>query len=296
MNAQRLRLAVQRVFARNSSGIDDETKVFSWEAGSSSSPPVDLELGPDELPVLACFQGSDSWVVLTTERITLPGVWSLDHADVDAIKPAVMIFGEADDPRREVLVAIDREHNHHRIRTGSDALGGVWNAILFLMRRASARREPAERSQEQLIRVFLDPDGSGGDVLGVIVQCATGVAYGTQCEGLGTDERYMEGYFVPVSGLMFDAEDGRIDIETLRSVFHIGDTCLHGSNGFDPADHVAALRHAVSKIPFWYTDAGGELRRAQLELDTSRLGEAVEAWVPVITPQGRAVLVWPNCD
>lgn len=175
MNAQRLRLAVQRVFARNSSEIDDETKVFSWEAGSSRPPPVGLELGPDELPVLACFQGSDSWVVLTTERITLPGVWSLDHAEVDAIKAAVMVFGEADDPHREVLVAIDREHNHYRIRTGSDVL----------------------------------------------------VGYGT---------------------------------------------------------------------PFWHTDAGGEMRRSQLELDTSRLGEAVEAWVPVITPQGRAVLVWPNCD
>jgi hypothetical protein len=148
----------------------------------------------------------------------------------------------------------------------------------------------------QLIRVFLDPDGSGGDAFGVIVQHATGVAYGTQCEGLRTDERYMEGYFVPVSGLMFNAEDGRINVEVLRSVFHVGDTCLHGSDDFKPTDHVAALRDAVSKIPFWYTDAGGEMRRSQLELDTSRLDEAVEAWVPVITPQGRAVLIWPNCD
>ena len=150
--------------------------------------------------------------------------------------------------------------------------------------------------QEQPIRVFLDPDGSGGDVLGVIVLGATGVEYGTQCAGIRTDERYVEGYFVPISGLVFDAEEGRIDVRILRAVFHVGDTCLHGSDGFDLAERVAALRHAVSKIPFWYTDAGGEMRRSQLELDVSRLHEAVESWVPVITPRGRAVLTWPNCD
>jgi hypothetical protein len=69
---------------------------------------------------------------------------------------------------------------------------------------------------DNVTRVFLDPDGSGGDVFGVTVQRATGVAYGTQCEGLKSDERYVEGFF--------------------------------------------------------------------------------EAWVPVLTPQGPGVLVWPNCD
>jgi hypothetical protein len=142
MNAQRLRLAALRVFARNSTEISDETRVFLWEEGGNpSSPLVDLELRPDELPILACFQGSDSWIVLTTERTTLPGVWSLDHSNVDTIKPAVMVFGEAEDPHREVLVVIDREHKHHRIRTGSEVLVGVWNAILYLVRRARTQQE-----------------------------------------------------------------------------------------------------------------------------------------------------------
>jgi hypothetical protein len=144
--------------------------------------------------------------------------------------------------------------------------------------------------------VFLDPDGSGGDVFGVIVQRATGVAYGTQCEGLRNDERYMEGFFVPVSGSMFNPEEGRINVERLRSAFHMGDLCLHGSDHFEPSDYVGSLRHAVSSIPFWYIDAKGETQRVQLELDASRLDEAVEAWVPVLTPQGPGVLVWPNCD
>ena len=153
-----------------------------------------------------------------------------------------------------------------------------------------------QQVQDQLTRVFLDPDGTGGDIFGVIVRRATGVAYGTQCAGLRADERYLEGYFVPISGLMFDAEDGRIDVAELRSVFHAGDTCLHGSNEFDPSKHIGALQQAVSKIPFWFIDTKGETHRSQLQLDMSRVAEAVEGWVPVLIPRGTGVLVWPNCD
>ena len=145
-------------------------------------------------------------------------------------------------------------------------------------------------------RVFLDPDGTGGDIFGVIVQRETGVAYGTQCEGIRTDERYTEGFFVPISGSMFDPEEGRINAETLRSAFHVEDLCLHATDTFDPADYAGLLRHVVSKIPFWYMDAQGETQRVQLEVDASRLHEAAEAWVPVLTPQGPGILVWPNCD
>ena len=31
-------------------------------------------------------------------------------------------------------------------------------------------------------------------------------------------------------------------------------------------------------------------------LDESRILEADEAWIPVITPHGPGVLVWPNSD
>jgi hypothetical protein len=152
------------------------------------------------------------------------------------------------------------------------------------------------KTPDNLTRVFLDPDGSGGDIFGVIVQRATGVAYGAQCEGVRTDERYMEGFLVPVSGLVFNPEEGRINIDMLRSAFHVDGVCLHGTGDFDPSDHIGALRYAVSRIPFWHVDAKGETQRVQLELDTSLVGEAVEAWVPVLTPQGPGVLVWPNCD
>ena len=144
--------------------------------------------------------------------------------------------------------------------------------------------------------MFLDPDCTGGDVVGVIVRRATGVAYGSQCEGLMTADRYLEGYFVPISGLRFDPDAGRVDVATLRSVFHAGGRCLHASSAFDASECVDALRSAVAEIPFWWEDAEGESHRAQLALDEPRLAEAVEGWVPVLTPSGPGVLIWPNCD
>ena len=146
------------------------------------------------------------------------------------------------------------------------------------------------------IRVFLDPDGTGADIFGVIVQRATGVEYGAQCEGIRTNERYVEGYFVPISGVMIDPEEGRITVAVLRSVFHVGDVCLHGSDSFDLSFHVGALRCAVAKIPFWFIDDAGETHREPLELDTTRMADAVEGWLPVITARGPGILVWPNCD
>ena len=56
------------------------------------------------------------------------------------------------------------------------------------------------------------------------------------------------------------------------------------------------LRGAVNELPFWHLDDDGRTHRSRLELDASRLSEAVEGWVPVKTPLGPGVLVWPNCD
>lgn len=155
---------------------------------------------------------------------------------------------------------------------------------------------PPEVAASHLTRVFLDPDGTGDVLFAVIVQRPTGVAYGTQCCGLRNEERYIEGYLVPVSGLMVEPDDGRINVEALRSVFHVGDTCLHGRDEFDAGDYVGALRNAVSKIPFWHIDAAGETHRTRLEINDTRLAEAVEGWVPVLTAVGPGILVWPNCD
>ena len=146
------------------------------------------------------------------------------------------------------------------------------------------------------VRVFLDPDGTGGDIIGVIVAGPTEIEYGTQCEGVLTDERYLEGYFVPLSGVLFEPDVGRISAERLREPFHGSGACLHAKGGIAASEFEGVLRGAVNELPFWHLDDDGRTHRSRLELDASRLSEAVEGWVPVKTPLGRGVLVWPNCD
>ncbi|MFF7677589.1 DUF6210 family protein [Actinacidiphila glaucinigra] len=46
---------------------------------------------------------------------------------------------------------------------------------------------------------------------------------------------------------------------------------------------------------YWASDGTSEQPHA-LRLDESRIRDADEAWVPVITPDGAAVLVWFNSD
>lgn len=144
--------------------------------------------------------------------------------------------------------------------------------------------------------IELDPDGTQpGGWLHVIVEAATGAVYAAQCAGVANELRSCEGYLVPVGGLKMDPAAGRIDTAGLRAVFHDGRVCL-GAGEPLPAERLAALEAWITQVPFWIVAAhGGSLRQA-LELDRGRLDEIAEAWVPVRTPLGRAVLVWKNCD
>jgi hypothetical protein len=136
MNEQeRRRLAAGQVFRRNVEEVQNRS-VFLWDEVFQSDRPLlaPIHLEPGELPILTCSQGEDGVVVLTTTKTTFVGRWSVDHADVVAIKPAVMVFGEEDDPPREALVVIDREHRNFRFLAGTDTLVGVWNALLYCVR------------------------------------------------------------------------------------------------------------------------------------------------------------------
>lgn len=144
--------------------------------------------------------------------------------------------------------------------------------------------------------MFLDPDGTGGGIVGVIVAAPTGVEYGTQCGGALCDERYFEGYFVPLSGVLFEPDAGRISVERLRRPFHAAGACLHASGSVEPSEFAGLLRNAVNELPFWHVDDEGQTHRSRLQVDSARIFDVVEGWVPVQTPVGPAVLVWPNCD
>jgi hypothetical protein len=155
-----------------------------------------------------------------------------------------------------------------------------------------------------LRRVFLDPDGSIPGLFGVIIQHPTGVRFEHQCGGVETLHFGVEGYFVPLGRLCVVTDEGVFDPRRLTAVFHHGASCVwKGDPGklppdtcHLPADRLEQLRSLVATIPYWVCDESDTEHRLQLRLDDARLGELVEAWVPVVTPDGPGVLVWENCD
>ncbi|MFD3458071.1 DUF6210 family protein, partial [Streptomyces sp. NPDC058691] len=62
-----------------------------------------------------------------------------------------------------------------------------------------------------------------------------------------------------------------------------------------PDDELDKLREIIEAIRYWASDGATEEPHA-LRLDESRIREADEAWVRVITPDGPGVLVWFNSD
>ena len=152
------------------------------------------------------------------------------------------------------------------------------------------------------ILAFIDPDGSLHNYLGVLGGYATGVVYRQQCGGVEADMRQVEGYFVPVGGHSLDPSQGRVDAAELTAVFHSAGGCTYGGAAREgrlglPAERLSALRALVQRIPYWTFQDDGEVdRRVPLRLDDARLLELLEAWVPVLTPDGPGILTWSNCD
>jgi hypothetical protein len=142
--------------------------------------------------------------------------------------------------------------------------------------------------------VFLDPDGgqSTRDRLYVIVHAPTGVLYEHQYGGTANHLARYEGFLVPVA-----VGDGLAELVTLFR------RDLRGSGIGDlpwPDDLLRRLRDAVGKISYWESAATAEgldsIRPHPLKLDETRLSEADEAWVPVVTVDGPAMLIWANSD
>jgi hypothetical protein len=153
-------------------------------------------------------------------------------------------------------------------------------------------------------RVFIDPDGTDAAYLGVIMEYPTGVLFANQCGGVECLEREVEGYFVPLAGSSVLA-DRRLDPFALRAPFHRDDDCIYGGESRNKAANYTDLSGKrleqlialVAEIPYWQEgDDSDAVARVPLRLDETRLAEICEAWVPVLTPDGPGILIWPNCD
>ncbi|GAA4056435.1 DUF6210 family protein [Actinomadura miaoliensis] len=135
--------------------------------------------------------------------------------------------------------------------------------------------------------VFLDPDGTADVWLYVVVEAPTGVFYQQQYGGTACRQGQVEGYLVPVYGL--DA------LNALRTLF---EQHFRGAGTWNHSwspEERDRLRDGVEGVTFWACDGWTEEPHA-LKLDESRMAEADEAWIPVLTPDGPGVLLWFNSD
>ncbi|MEU6037720.1 DUF6210 family protein [Actinomadura sp. NPDC047616] len=135
--------------------------------------------------------------------------------------------------------------------------------------------------------VFLGPDGTADVWLYVVVEAPTGVFYQQQYGGTACRQGQVEGYLVPVYGL--DA------LNALRTLFERHFRGAGTWNHSWSAQERDRLRDGVEGVTFWACDGWTEEPRS-LKLDESRMAEADEAWIPVLTPDGPGVLLWFNSD
>lgn len=97
-------------------------------------------------------------------------------------------------------------------------------------------------------------------------------------------------------GLTFDT-DVLLDkySHQLRQIFHQGQSCRSATK-FN-TQQLDQLRSCIENITIWFTsNEQEEDQRQYVCLDMSRLEEITEAWVPVISPYGKAILIWKNFD
>lgn len=135
--------------------------------------------------------------------------------------------------------------------------------------------------------VLVDPDGTAPDWTYVVIEHKTGVIYQHEFGGTATRLGEVEGYLVPVNGENARSEFDAVFVQRLRGVGSWGKV-------LEP-DLLEAVRNAVSTIRYWF-DAQGSSEVEFLTLDENRLDEVDEAWLPVVTSDGRGVLIWPNSD
>jgi hypothetical protein len=137
--------------------------------------------------------------------------------------------------------------------------------------------------------VFLDPDGTSDLGLILLVLAPTGVEYQTQAAGLLTKPLVGEGFLIPL---------GRRDLEARLMRFFQSEFQDHS---YAPVavwteDRLRRLDSLVGEIPVWETRRDGGDARHHLTLDRTRIDDLTEAWIPVLSPYGPAVLLFENCD
>lgn len=148
--------------------------------------------------------------------------------------------------------------------------------------------------------IFIDPDGTHNFGLMVIAGAPTGVKYAHQCGGLDVLHRSMEGFVIPVGGPTDAAPIRKFFRERFHGYPPLQDAHSDvGSGSQWTPDLIAQLDVILANIVVWMTYPPEEQYDDYpqvLHLDTTRLKELTEGWVPVTTVYGPAILVFANSD
>jgi hypothetical protein len=147
-----------------------------------------------------------------------------------------------------------------------------------------------QTTRETTVYVFLDPDGTQGFGLYLLVLHPTGVLYGNQCAGYLVEERRAEGFLIPLGGP--DAARPLADWFWTTFKGHSYDQPATDWN----AERIEELRALVAAVYCWHTSEDGADEPYPLSLDQDRLDECTEAWVPVESPYGPGILLFENSD
>ncbi|MET9226436.1 DUF6210 family protein [Lentzea sp. NPDC003310] len=143
--------------------------------------------------------------------------------------------------------------------------------------------------------VSLNLDDTSGDWLYVVIEAETGVHYLLQYGGTACRQGDVQGYLVPL-------EEVSAELQALCTLFEVDYGGAGKWNHGWPEEERVKLREIVDTIEYnqvvRYGAAPHEYHEEQhpLRLDESRMREADEAWIPVITPDGPGILVWCNSD
>ena len=124
----------------------------------------------------------------------------------------------------------------------------------------------------------------------LLVSAPTGIEYQQQCNGVACEQRTLEGFLAPLTTLL-EGQAGLVGwaarhLDNRRTSEPISDIAI------DELDDLLGRIRSFSEIT-----ADDLLGREQmLSVDRDRLDDLVEAWVPVNSALGPAILVWENSD
>jgi len=137
--------------------------------------------------------------------------------------------------------------------------------------------------------ITIDPDGSQGQRLHLIVAHPTGVRYSNQCGGYLCAHPCVEGFLIPL---------GQFAIAQELYDFFDRHFQGHGYPGSMTWSETALseLRSIVARVVCWRTFETHRDEVEHLELDDERIEECMEAWIPVRTPYGQGFITLENSD